>query len=167
MPGPPLKRIEKQSFIYSFKIWLTTSLLAPIFVTLLHFYFLSVNNLRPFHDPSIYNRELLRLIKALAGGCVLLVPMGLGLYYSVILLNKRLPSLSYIKIYLSVIGIVLANLAYFILLFNVLWTNIESGLRTLTVISIFHAMACYTVAALTSIWFYKLKPVENAPPILN
>jgi hypothetical protein len=151
----------KQALIYSLKVWFTTSILSPLQITLLRCYFLSSNHLNPFHDPKVYDRELLHLTKMLEGTWIALLPLGLGVYYAVILLSKRSIPIAYIKGYLCIIGVVLAVLPNALLLIYVLGSNEASLSRTVTVDSLNNYMICYILAVLASIWFYKLKPVSS------
>ena len=148
----------KQPLAYSLKIWLTTSILSPILITFLHFYFLVLNQLNPFHNPKVFHRELLHLITMIEGNWIFMIPLGLGLYYSVMLLNKRSIRLVVIKGYLSIIGVVLAVLPDAVFLFYMIWSNPDSPFITITIIGFTHAMVCYALSVLAGIWFYKLKP---------
>jgi len=137
------------------------SVLSPVLLIAVHFYFLSLNKFSPFHDARIYNKELLRLLKLIPINWICLLPLALGLYYGLLLLSKRSIKLLYIKAYLSVIGIILANLLDLIILFYVL-RNPDTTARTITIISIAHSMICYTLSVVGSIWFYRLTPTVNA-----
>ena len=152
------KPVMKPAIIYSLKVWLTTSILTPILITLMHCYFLASNHLNPFHNPKVFHRELLHLITMIEGTCIFMVPLGLGLYYSVILLNKRSIRSVAIKGYLSIIGVTLAVLPDAVFLFYMIWSNPDSPFITITIIGFTHAMVCYALSVLAGIWFYKLKP---------
>ncbi len=152
----------KQVVIYSLKVWLTTSVLSPVLITAVHFYFLSLNNYDPFRNAVIYKKELLRLLKSIAGSWIVFLPMALGLYYAVLLLSKRSIKLLYIKACLSVIGVILAVLLEVILLlFYLLSANPDSAAKTITLIITVHLMVCNALSVVVCIWFYKLTPTTN------
>ncbi|TWJ03499.1 hypothetical protein JN11_01045 [Mucilaginibacter frigoritolerans] len=153
----------KQELTYTLKVWLTSSVLTPILTTALHFYFLSLNNLHPFYDARIYDKELLRLLKSIALIWVGFLPLAVGLYYSIVLLSKKPIGLFCIKAYLSVIGVILATFFEAILLFDMLMSNTNGLIRTVAINAIIQSIICHTLPVVGSIWFYKLMPTNSIP----
>jgi len=154
----------KQALIYSSKVWLTSSIISPLLYTALSVCFLFSNHINPFHDPFVYNRLQLRFIKMIEGTWMLMIPLAIGIYYSVLYMSKHLISIFSIKCYLSFIGIIFATLPISILLFEVLYSNENSVERTITITGIFHGMECYALSVLFAIWLYKLRLVKDNTP---
>jgi hypothetical protein len=145
-------------FKYSIKVWLTTSIVAPLLISLLRFislhnYLLSIN----CHDQCaipLYRRFLLKQSGFLVGSLIVLIPLGIVIYYTIIFLKKRqVPFLIY-KRYLIVLGVIVTLFPGLLLICYSTISNIESfyNLRMFETDSIF-----YGIVALASIWLYKLK----------
>jgi hypothetical protein len=151
----------KPALTYSLKVLLTTAVLSSILITAVQFYFMSVNNLHPFHNAVIYNKELLGLLKSIGLTWILFLPLGLGIYYSVILLSKWQISLFWTKACLSVIGIILATLLESSLLYSILQSNTGSLSIKAVIVQLIHIMICHILSVLGSIWLYKLTLTPN------
>jgi hypothetical protein len=151
----------KPVLIYSIKILLTTSVLSSVLITAMQFYFMSANNRHPFHNAAIYTKELLGLLKSTGLGWILFLPLGLGIYYSVILLSKWQIRLFWTKACLSVIGVILATIFETTLLFSIPSSNTDSLYRSVVITSLIHSLICHALPVLGSIWLYKLTLTPN------
>ncbi|MDB5145112.1 MAG: hypothetical protein JWQ66_3825 [Mucilaginibacter sp.] len=151
--------MNHHAFRYSLKVWLTTSLVVPLLITLLRFirlhkYLVSVHCEYHCADAQ-YHKFIVRQSGMAIFSLITLIPLGVALYFTIIFLDKRQVPLYIYKRYLSVIGILFAVLPEVLLLCYSIAINIRSfyDLRTFSIDSIF-----YAIAVVASIWFYKLRP---------
>jgi ABC-type tungstate transport system substrate-binding protein len=100
----------KQALIYSLKVWLTTAIVKPVLITAVHYYLLLSNHYNPLHMPRLFHLLTTKLYMMVIGQVVLLVPLGVVLYYSSGYLYNREVNYRYIKLYLSAVGLLMALL---------------------------------------------------------
>ncbi|MDF2431264.1 MAG: hypothetical protein JWP44_895 [Mucilaginibacter sp.] len=145
-------------FKYSIKVWLTTSIVAPLLISFLRFislrnYLLSIN----CHDQCaipLYHGFLKKQFGFLIGSIIVLIPLGIVVYYTIIFLKKRQVSFLIYKRYLSILGVSVSLFPGLLLLSYSTISNIESfyNLKMFEADGIF-----YGLAALASILLYRLK----------
>lgn len=136
----------KQAIIYSLKVWLTAVLLSPL---------LSVILFEPFddHNSTDIKGALFFILLSIPYGLVLSIPSWLLLWISVWLVNRLSTSSIKKKWMLSIIGLVLSLLPFY-LIFGHDDNPVGEG-------AIEWAVA-YCIVILAGIWFYPLKGRDSA-----
>jgi hypothetical protein len=148
-------------FKYSIKVWLTTSIVAPLLISLLRYislrnYLLSINCHNQCAIP-MYHGFLKKQFGFLIGSVIVLIPLGIVVYYTIIFLKKRqVPFLIY-KGCLSILAISVSLFPGLLLLSYSAILNVASfyTLKMFEADGIF-----FGIAALASILLYKL---NNSP----
>jgi hypothetical protein len=100
--------MNKQVFIYSVKIWLTTIVASAVLVNLATCF----PGLTNIHNPNyseVVNRVLLRIAKSAAGNAITMIPMGVAYYFTMIFLYKKAVFRAHFKLYVVITGVVFAN----------------------------------------------------------
>jgi hypothetical protein len=153
----------KQALIYSLKAWLTTSIIAPLLITLLLFIIAHKYLVLGHIDQAMVHRQYIRLITRMlymiAGSLIMWVPLGIALYYTITYLDRKqvLPRLY--KWYLSIPGLFAAVLPYVLILCYTI--AVVKGSYSAIVLDIAIRSFIYAIVAMASIWLYKLQPVVN------
>ncbi|WP_179416187.1 hypothetical protein HDF19_06045 [Mucilaginibacter sp. E4BP6] len=77
---------KQHIFNYSLKVWLTTSLVAPILITLLRF--IRINKLLMSSQSDQYHKFFLRQSGMVIGSLIVLIPLFAVVYYAIIFLSN-------------------------------------------------------------------------------
>ena len=163
----------KQAFIYSLRVWLTAALVCPLIITVSNFIWLRsfLASARIDHSQIViqYRRFLLEQSGMVLADLILLIPLGLGLYYNIILLYKRQVSFYWYKWFLSIVGFVLGLLPNAIrIIFILILKTTDTDLQRLEIRALVVNSSLYICVTVASIWLYKLNPVSmKASEIVN
>jgi hypothetical protein len=98
----------KRTLIYSLKVWLTTSLVSPLVISLVQFCYISI--LLPKTDKDLANKLLHELPRLVLGCMIYMVPLGLGMVFFTIRLLSKQPDRVALKRKLSIVTSLLALL---------------------------------------------------------
>jgi len=147
----------KQALIYSLKAWLTTSLLAPLLITVIRFIllrnYLTSSDIGNYQIDRQYHRFMLQQLHMVLGGFIFLIPFGFALCYCIFFLNKRQVPCHQYKRYLSITAIV----------FSLLPDLLSACFFSVSVRFLIVEGSCYLIPALISVWFYNPKPINHKP----
>jgi len=156
----------KQAFIYSLKVWLTTSIIAPVLIMLLRFvwlrnYLLSVHTDR-FETYRQFHRLLLKSLGMVVADLILLIPLAVGFYYTIVFLGKRRVPFYRYKRYLSIVGVIFALLPNALLSVYIMVLNVgDADLQRLEIRALCVNSSLYVFVAIAGIWFHRFKPAIN------
>jgi len=154
--------IMKQSMIYCVKIWLTTSVLAPLLNNIHGCYNLISNNLSPFHNQQILNLVLFRLLKMIAGDLIFLIPVMAILYYIIQKFVERDVTINKFKLRLAIIATVIIMIQDALIAYCFLNPSEGKDYNRLMLIDSCFNCAITVLVIITSIWLYNFKTVRDS-----
>ncbi|HVS94727.1 MAG TPA: hypothetical protein VHE59_21960 [Mucilaginibacter sp.] len=153
--------MKREAFTYGLKVWPTTGLIAPSLIILLriiaaHKYFASSHSNASLIEKW-YHKFLLSQLGFAAANLLVLIILGVGVYYTILWLDKRRTPFRSYKWILTIAGIILTLLPGVVLVCYAMADNISSfyNIRAFSSDCIF-----YIPAVTVSVWLYKIKPAS-------
>jgi hypothetical protein len=149
--------MNRHAFQYSIKVWLTTSIIAVLLITLFRYILLrvllSATNCDNKCAAIQYHKFVIKQSGMVAVSLIGLIPLAIAIYYGVITLLSTKKSINSRRLYLTFIGVVFVLLPHLILLVYAIVSNVDYLYNR----AFFVNGPFYVVTVIASIWCYPLR----------